>query len=103
MYLYKLLISRKEQEELKVEMEKMSELIGELRENCQKLQTELLDSRNNLQAQQEQSTKQQNKPQAPQRDTSTVGVQVTLLTGKLRIVLSLDYQCSNQFGLNGKN
>merc|ERR1711997_508318 len=71
---------QKEQEELKVEMEKMSELIGELRENCQKLQTELLDSRNNLQAQQEQSTKQQNKPQSQQRDTSNVGVQVTLLT-----------------------
>ena len=67
----------------------MSELIGELRENCQKLQTELLDSRNNLQAQQEQSTKQQNKPQAPQRDTSNVGVQVTLLTGNRRIILNL--------------
>ena len=74
-------------------MEKMSELIGELRENCQKLQTELLDSRNNLQAQQEQSTKQQNKPQAPQRDTSNVGVQVTLLTGNLMRNLSLYYQC----------
>ena len=57
-------------------MEKMSELIGELRDNCQKLQTELLDSRNNLQ--QQQSMKQ-SKP----RDTSNVGVQVTLLTGKL--------------------
>ena len=86
MYLYKLLISRKEQEELKVEMEKMSELIGELRENCQKLQTELLDSRNNLQAQQEQSTKQQNKPQPQQRDTSNVGVQVTLLTDRKSVV-----------------
>ena len=70
-------------------MEKMSELIGELRENCQKLQTELLDSRNNLQ----QSTKQQNKPQPPQRDTSNVGVQVTLLTGNFRIILNLDHQC----------
>ena len=56
-------------------MEKMSELIAELRENCQKLQTELLDSRNNLQQQQE-TTKYQ------QRDTSNVGVQVTILTGK---------------------
>ena len=96
-YLYKLLISRKEQEELKVEMEKMSELIGELRENCQKLQTELLDSRNNLQAQQEQSTKQQNKPQSQQRDTSNVGVQVSLLTGNLMRNLSLDYQCLDLF------
>ena len=33
---------RQEHEELKVEIEKMSELIGELRENCQKLQGELL-------------------------------------------------------------
>ncbi len=32
----------KEQDRLKVEMEKMSELIGELRENCQQLQRELL-------------------------------------------------------------
>ena len=64
--------NRKEQEELKGEMEKMSELIAELRENCQKLQTELLDSRNN----------HQQKPEPkPRRDTSTVGVQVTLLTG----------------------
>merc|ERR1712110_146235 len=31
-------------------------------------------------AQQEQSTKQQYKPHEPQRDTSNVGVQVTLLT-----------------------
>ena len=57
-------------------MEKMSELIAELRENCQKLQTELLDSRNNHQQKQELT-----KPKP--RDTSTVGVQVTLLTGKL--------------------
>ena len=80
-------------------MENMSELIGELRENCQKLQTELLDSRNNLQAQQEQSTKQQNKPQPQQRDTSNVGVQVTLLTGSLKIILNLDYQCLDLFGI----
>ena len=39
---------RKEQDELKHEMEKMSELIAELRENCQKLQTELLESKNNF-------------------------------------------------------
>ena len=57
-------------------MEKMSELIAELRDNCQKLQTELLDSRNNHQQKQEII-----KPKP--RDTSTVGVQVTLLTGKL--------------------
>ena len=75
----------------------MPELIGELRENCQKLQTELLDSRNNLQAQQEQSTKQQNKPQNLQRDTSNVGVQVTLLTGNLMRNLSWDYQCLDLF------
>ena len=68
-------------------MEKMSELIGELRDNCQKLQTELLDSRNNLQ--QQQSMKQ-SKP----RDTSNVGVQVTLLTGKLNY---LDI-CIQNFG-----
>ena len=41
-------ICRKEQDELKHEMEKMSELIAELRENCQKLQTELLESKNNF-------------------------------------------------------
>ena len=69
-------------------MEKMSELIGELRDNCQKLQTELLDSRNNLQ--QQQSMKQ-SKP----RDTSNVGVQVTLLTGKLNY---LDI-CIQNFGI----
>ena len=80
----------------------MSELIGELRENCQKLQTELLDSRNNLQAQQEQSTKQQNKPQSQQRDTSNVGVQVTLLTGNLRIILTLDHECLNIFEYNAR-
>ena len=68
------LFNRKEQDELKGEMEKMSELIAELRENCQKLQTELLDSRNNHQQKQELI-----KPKP--RDTSTVGVQVTLLTG----------------------
>ena len=67
---------RKEQDELKVEMEKMSELIAELRENCQKLQSELLDSRNNLQHQQE-STK------CKPRSTSNVGVQVALLTGNM--------------------
>ena len=71
-----MILYRKEQEELKGEMEKMSELIAELRENCQKLQTELLDSRNNHQQKQEIM-----KPKP--RDTSTVGVQVTLLTGKL--------------------
>ena len=64
---------RKEQNELKTEMEKMSDLISELRDNCQKLQSELLDSRNNVKS--EQSTKP--KP----RDTSNVGVQVSLLTG----------------------
>ena len=38
-------ISRREQAALKDEMEKMSELISELRENCQKLQTQLLEVR----------------------------------------------------------
>ena len=55
-------------------MEKMSELISELRDNCQKLQSELLDSRNNLQQQQE-STK------CKPRGTSNVGVQVAILPG----------------------
>ena len=59
----------------------MSELIAELRENCQKLQTELLDSRNNLKTNiEQQSTK--NKP----RDTSSVGVQVTISTGRYNFV-----------------
>ena len=62
-------------------MEKMSELIAELRDNCQKLQSELLDSRNNLQQQQE-STK------CKSRSTSHVGVQVAILTGKLMKTLS---------------
>ena len=64
---------RREQAELKMEMEKMSELIAELRDNCQTLQTELLDSRNNVKSDQ-LATKSKT------RDTSTVGVQVTLLT-----------------------
>ena len=68
---------RKEQAELKMEIEKMSDLIAELRENCQKLQTELLDSRNNLKCNVEQKS-MKSKP----RDTSSVGVQVTILTGK---------------------
>ena len=51
----------------------MSELIAELRDNCQTLQTELLDSRNNVKSEQV-ATKSKT------RDTSSVGVQVTLLT-----------------------
>ena len=45
-------------------MEKMSVLIAELRENCQKLQTELLESKNNFTT----------NPASAQ--TTTVGVQV---------------------------
>ena len=61
-----------------MEMEKMSELISELRENCQKLQAELLDSRNTLKSSVESKQSMKSKP----RDTSNVGVQVNLLTGK---------------------
>ena len=48
-------------------MEKMSVLIAELRENCQKLQTELLESKNNFTT----------NPASAQ--TTTVGVQVPQL------------------------
>ena len=40
-----ILIDRREQAALKDEMEKMSEMISELRENCQKLQSQLLEVR----------------------------------------------------------
>ena len=40
-----LFVSRKEQAALKDEMEKMSEMISELRENCKKLQTQLMEVR----------------------------------------------------------
>ena len=45
---YKELVEEKkrEQEELKVEIEKMTDIIGELRDNCRKLQEELLQVRN---------------------------------------------------------
>ena len=60
----------KEQERLKVEMEKMSELIGELRENCQQLQREL------LQQQQQQSGGGGGPVAIAKGSSRTVGVQV---------------------------
>ena len=58
------LIDRREQAALKDEMEKMSEMISELRENCQKLQSQLLEVRQ------------------LSREQKSVGVQVSLVCSR---------------------